>query len=221
MISLGSGNVRGNAYFDSVKNVIYISDVETEKDKAVIAHEICHYLSDGKTDAAGIRIGDFWSGQYFIEGCTTYLSSKVYPFPEKLSVYEFETHCAEMIAQAYGEDEFIKCYFNGDMENIREDFNKTLENIYPNEMYEKQVSLTPFDVYVGNLNMYYLLLNSITPEEMQGQVEFLGALVDSCEETSQIYNSLKGKDASSLTKNFVDNEFMIPWSMITHLAQMK
>ena len=213
-----SANMQVDGY--SFKNNIYVRPgaVLTESGKALIAHEVCHYLGNLTYEEQNYSFG-----KSFNEGVTNYLSTQVYSFPEEECIYEYETHVAKMFASAIGEEELRKCYFNSDVETLRSDFNETMKDIYPRHerMQDSNIKVTAFDIFVGNLDWYSINLAIIAPgPSFIATKEMIGKLVNSCEEEMLKYNEQKGVDARELTRQLVSNEKKIAWSMISKFNEM-
>lgn len=217
-------NIEVYAWYDKKKDMVIINpsfDPNKQNDVAVVAHELIHYLSDnGSEEVNSYMIENYQFGTKFLEGATNYLSTQVYPFEKGLCMYEYETHCAELMANAIGEDMFRTCYFTNNIEELRKDFNETLSDIYPNDVRVKDyedIKFTAFDILVGNIDMYYLYLATITDflEEKQ-----LFKIANSCEEELLMYNKKKGKDATEITSNFLKNEQKISWSYFSKFSEI-
>lgn len=200
-------------HYDREKNVIFVSEDVDDKEMfiAVVAHEICHYLVNKEEFAGyGYMVEDYTFGTQLEEGCTNYISTKVYPFPKGTCVYEYETHCAEILANAYGEEKFVEDYFNHDFQSIRDDFNTALKDVYPDCDGTEYVpiKMTTFDVFAGNLELYNACLNI-------SDTNGLRMCANSCEEQLLKYSQQKGKDSTKYTRLLIDNQYMIPWSRVT------
>lgn len=209
----GSINVTGKYFRDM--NVIYIVE---DFEEATVAHEMVHYLSgEGLIYVSnGMQFG-----RLFDEGVTNYLSTRIYEFPEEgYCVYELETHQAEMLASIIGEDKLAEAYFSGDITILRDEFNATLRDIYENEIVEG-VELTPFDVYVGCIDAYFMFLSNIE-YDTEVIIDYISMEADTIESMMMMYGRQKGKESElkELVKNLIANEEMIAWSYYTSFSEM-
>ena len=210
-------NVR--AYYDSNNKTVYIKTgfSKNKNDIATVCHELLHYLSDNG-EGAYYTVGKYRLGNKFLEGVTNYLSTQIYEFDGSTSIYEFETHVAKMFANAFGEDNLRKSYFTNDWSSLKADFDALMCEYYPNEEYEEE-TFSPFDVFMGNMNTYNLLLSVIDvfPESMQDIIK----VCDSCEEEIYLYNSVKGnKDSAEvIIKDFLKND-NLGITSFTHFKQI-
>lgn len=201
--------------YDEQLNVIYI----TPKFKdATVAHEMMHYLSgDGlKYTSSGKRFG-----RAFSEGVTNYLSTKLYKFPaEGYSIYELETHQAEMLATVIGDEKLAEAYFTGDITSLREDFNSTLSDWYKNEILQ-EVELTPFDTYVGCIDAYFMFLSNIE-NDPENIINYISIEADTIESMMLAYGKKKGKEneLKEVVHKLIENEQMISWSYYTSFSEM-
>ena len=198
--------------------------------KATIAHELLHYLSDNGNEAGpGLRYcsqGQLM-GATLDEGVTNYLSTLVYPFPDYVCVYEFETHAAEQLALAVGEDKLAEAYFKSDILAIKEAFDNSLKETYKTITVEEYKStnmegivLSPFDIFTGTLNAYNYFLSSISMYTSNLNYAMLQA--ETAEEMLMFYGSVNGveeKMKQNLTK-FLESENQITWTYYTRLEEL-
>lgn len=201
--------------YDKQLNVIYITP---KFEEATVAHEMMHYFSgDGlRYTFNGKRFGKFFS-----EGVTNYLSTKLYPFPDEVySIYELETHQAEMLATVIGDDKLAEAYFTGDITSLREDFNSTLSDWYGNVILE-DVELTPFDIYVGCIDAYFMFMTFID-EDTETVIEYISLEADTIESMMLAYGIKKGKseEQKKLINKLLQNEDRISWSYYTSFSEM-
>ncbi len=215
----GSSSMEIHGLYSYKYQTIFVSDDFSTNSIPVIAHEMLHYLSDNNDAMLGCKYE--YQGKCFgyslSEGLTNYFSSKVYPYPESSCVYEYETHIASLLAEAFGEEKLLSCYISSDITALKNDFNTTLSEIYTDEVVYG-VRLSAFDVFVDNLEYYAILLNVI--EEINPQMLF--NLVNSEEETLLNYCQYKGKEKefSELTKTFLLNETLISWSYYSKIPEI-
>lgn len=200
--------------YDRVTGVIYVT---RNFEEATVAHEMLHYLS-GDGFRYNIEGNEF--AVHFSEGVTNYLSTKLYPFPDGYSVYELETHQAQMLATAIGEDNLAKAYFFEDITSIRDDFNSTLQNFYANETIIG-VGLTPFDIYVGCIDAYSMFMTFID-EDPETVIEYISLEADTIESMMLVYGIKKGKgeELKKLISKLLQNEDGISWSYYTSFSEM-
>ena len=210
---------RGNTIF--VKEELFSTGDENAR--ATIAHEIVHYLGSMVYEEHECLFGNALN-----EGITNYLSTQVYRFPEGTSVYEYETHCAKMIANAFGEEKLRKSYFNSNVQDLREDFNNALKGIYPK--YESisvenvNKKITSFDVFTNNLDFYFLILKNLENQDGVSIAEkksWLSSMMNCCEEELLVYNEQKGMDATEITRQLLEDPAVyIPFDKMTEFASM-
>lgn len=119
--SASSMNVMAR-YSPELKTVIIAKNFG-EEGKSYLCHEYFHYLSDNKDDnSLGFEYlidsnkETYLVGHGLNEGVTNFFSTKVYKHPEGTCIYEFETHIADMLSVAYGEEELWNYFINGDIE---------------------------------------------------------------------------------------------------------
>lgn len=228
---VSSGNsIMVTATYNSEKNVIYLFSDLDEYTTSTLAHEYIHYVADVLGNKSSMCNGfrydknGYALGKYFNEGACNYISTKVYPHPKDTSIYEYETHIASLFATAIGEKEFTEAYFNGDLETLRLDFNKTIESIYPCENFEGS-EFDQFDTLIATQEAYYNFLNIIdTNPELLTPAVF--QLINSMEETMFIYGTQKGvkSEMQEITRTFLDNSYRIDWdgfSQIKQIAEIK
>ena len=121
--------------------------------KAIIAHELCHYMSDsGKYVGFEYELNQYTlTGHYLTEGINTYLATQLYPEDEPF--YEFENHVAKLIALTYGDKNLSSDFFKADVNGLRDDFNEAVKDTYSNlKLYG--IKATPFDILCGSLDAY-------------------------------------------------------------------
>ena len=216
-----------NVYAYCRENTVFVKEelFSTGDDnvKATIAHEIVHYLGCLIYEEHECELGNA-----FNEGVTNYLSTQVYTFPEGTSVYEYETHCAKMIANAYGEEKIRESYFNSNVQNLRDDFNNAVKGSYPEyeEISVENVNkkITSFDVFVNNLEFYLIILNRLQNQDgvsVSEKKSWITKILNSCEEELLFYNQQKGTDGTQITKDLLENPTVyIPFGEITEFASM-
>lgn len=108
--------------------VLYLIE---ESHDGVIAHELCHYLSDnGKLGGLFYQTDNVILGRYLNEGVTNYFSTKIFPHNEYYTIYEYETHIARILSIAYGEENLKNAFFSGNPEELRVDINECLQKYY-------------------------------------------------------------------------------------------
>lgn len=122
--------------------------------EGVIAHELCHYLSDnGELGGMHYQAGNIILGRYLDEGITNYFSTKLFPHDEYYSIYEYETHVAKILAMIYGEENLQNAYFSGNPEELRNDINACIQEYYEvyhlngTPMYAFEAMATSLDTY--------------------------------------------------------------------------
>lgn len=210
----GSSSIEITGKYDDKTGIIYVT---SNFEAATLAHEMLHYLS-----GEGVKYTVEGKGfaVYFNEGVTNYFSTKVYPFTEEYTVYELETHQAQMLATAIGEDELAKAYFSGDVTNIKNDFNSSLQNVYGNEIL-MDLELTPFDTYVGSLDAYFMFM-MFMDEDPETAIEYISLEADTTESMMLLYGIKKGKAEAEkeLISKLIQNERVITWSYYTSFPEM-
>ena len=191
--------------YDIKTGVIYVT---SNFEEATVAHEMLHYISP---NGIKYKIEENGFAVYFNEGVTNYLSTRIYPFPDGYAVYELETHQAQMLATAIGEDNLAKAYFSEDITGIRDDFNSTLQNFYANETVIG-VELTPFDIYIGCIDAYFMLMAFIN-EDPETAIEYISLEADTIESMMLAYGVKKGKgeEQKKLISKLLQNEDRISW----------
>lgn len=141
--------------------VLYLVDSNEE---GVIAHELCHYLSDNTSLGMYYQIDDILVGRYLNEGVTNYFSTQYFQYDQYYVTYEFETHVAKLLSIIYGEDNLRNAFFSGDVSKLREDFNSVMEKYYGVcHVSDTDINLTPFDAMACCLDTYtYAYLEMMT-----------------------------------------------------------
>ena len=135
---------------------IYVDfKAETNKLKADIAHELVHYLTDKGNGTVGFMYTldsdkNYCLGSTLTEGFTEYFSSK-YAKHEQ-TYYPYEVHVAKMLVLCYGET-LQNDFFEANIDNLRNDFNKCLKKYYQDVLCESIV-FTPFDIFNSSLGLY-------------------------------------------------------------------
>ena len=134
--------------------VIYLIE---ESNDGVIAHELCHYLSDnGKLGGFFYQTENIVLGWYLNEGITNYFSTKYFPYhDEYYMIYEYETHVAKILSIIYGEENMKNAFFSGDPEGLRNDMNACLEKYY--EVYllnDTGIPMYAFEAMATSLDTY-------------------------------------------------------------------
>lgn len=206
------------AVYYPVTKTIYISDYipcSSSDMKALVAHEIMHYFSDNEK-SVGFKyyMDNNLLGNSLNEGVANYFSTKLYPIDVHFSLYEYETHIANLFAMAFGEEELLKAFLSSDIESLKADFNSALSDVYPEEQIG-DITLTPFDMFANNFDLYeYNLMRS---DDEHFQVSFLFA--NSTEEMLKFYCESKDlKNAfSDETNNFLEYKSIIPWKDFSYL----
>ena len=172
-------------------NVLYF--LIDDSHDALVAHELCHYLSDAGNGRVGFFhhvSGNNYTGHYLTEGITNHFSQKVCPFrlSDGLAIYSFETHIAKMLSIIYGEKYLEKDFFAANVENLRRDFNTALQDSYGRLVQDCDV----FDAFCGCIDAYTLNMlyayNTLEPKALSN----FQLLAIGIEEMLLIYASKKG-----------------------------
>ena len=150
--------------------VLYLTE---ESGEGVIAHELCHYLSDNST-----YVGTFYTidnivlGKYLNEGITNYFSTQKFQHDEYYTVYEYETHIGKILSIVFGEENLKNVFFNGDVSSLREDFNNSVKKYYETSSVKgTDIKFEPFDVMASCLDTYsYAYMQAMT-STMYGNVD--------------------------------------------------
>lgn len=215
------------SYNPEKKTIFLFSDLD-DYSISILAHEYIHYVADMLNNSSmyqGFRYdkNGYAMGKYFDEGACNYISTRVYPHPDDTSVYEYETHVANLFAVAIGEKEFANAYFYGDLDMLRLDFNKAIENIYPCENFEGN-EWNQFDTFIATQETYFNFLQIIdTNPDLIRPAVF--QMVNSMEETMFFYGKQKNVKShmQKIIKSFLDNSYMIDWngySQIKKIAEL-
>lgn len=221
----GYGTIEVDAFYTEYADTITWVEGTLSEQESIAAHEVLHYLSDNG-EFVGIRynICGYSAGSSLDEGITNLFSTQYFPHQDGLCIYEFETEVAELFSIIYGE-EFEKIYFSSNVESLKEDFNKDVQDIYfgiDYEFYNGEVAfLTPFDILVGSLNAYTnsLMLIEQNPEE---HIVVVMSQVDMITEMMLYYAKANGKEkeVKKSLKEFVKNEKMIAWSEYSSILEI-
>lgn len=142
--------------------VLYLTENSGE---GVIAHELCHYLSDNSTYGGTFyAIDNIVIGRYLNEGITNYFSTQKFQHDEYYVVYEYETHVAKVFSIIFGEENLKNVFFNGDVSPLREDFNNSLKKYYgTTSVNDTDIKFEPFDIMASCLDTYsYVYLEAMT-----------------------------------------------------------
>lgn len=142
--------------------VLYLTE---DSGEGVIAHELCHYLSDNSTYGGTFyAIDNIVVGRYLNEGITNYFSTQKFQHVEDYTVYEYETHIAKVLSIIFGEENLKSVFFNGDVSPLREDFNNSLKKYYGTSLVDDtDIKFEPFDVMASCLDTYtYAYMEAIT-----------------------------------------------------------
>lgn len=212
----GSNSLVVSGMYDG-KNTIYLGEKFSEKEISIICHELCHYISgDG---LKYVIDGKYVTGNSLNEGFTNYFSTKVYPHNDNKCIYEFETFIASQLVTILGEEQAKEIFFHGGVNNLRDDFNISLEEIYPNEKLTEGLS-TPFDTMCSTLNFYNIFLANINenPEMIQNAM----TAAECVEEMILKYAEQKEKkqECQEMLKEFLMNEQQIRWTFFSNLDKM-
>lgn len=191
--------------------VLYLTE---DSGEGVIAHELCHYLSDNST-YCGIdyAIDNIVLGRYLNEGITNYFSTQKFQHVEDYTVYEYETHIAKVLSIIFGEENLKNVFFNGDVSPLREDFNNSLKKYYgTSSVKDTNIKFEPFDVMVSCLDTYtYAYMQAMTGAIYGNVDKELVALslaeAQSVEEMLVFYAKEKGmeKEVQEEILSFLDN----------------
>lgn len=210
----------------SYKGIIYIAKETFESDdiKAIIAHEMCHALSYNSDDRQGLYYSKqtVKLGNCFDEGVTNWLSSRVFPYTKETEaeIYLLETHWAEMLSIAFGEENLAKAYFDNDVESLENDFNNALDSYYPTTLEYEGIQLSIFDVWattITNADMYSTLMYYYN-----GLDKLARDALNSTEETLLFYGREKGvsDEMVSCVKALMDeNPFIVEITDFTKLVR--
>lgn len=218
------------ATYNAEKKTIFLFSDLDDYSTSILAHEYIHYVADVLDNKSSMCQGfrydknGYAMGKYFDEGACNYVSTRVYPHPNDTSIYEYETHVANLFAVAIGEKEFAKAYFYGDVDTLRLDFNKAVETIYPCENFEGN-EWDQFDTLIATQEAYFNFLKIIdTNPDLLRPAVF--QMVNSMEEMMFFYG--KQRDVKSqmqeITRTFLKNSYMIDWagfSEIEKIAEIK
>lgn len=152
------------------EGVLYLTEDSKE---GVIAHELCHYLSDNsKYCGTFYAIDDIVVGRYLNEGITNYFSTQKFQHVEDYDVYEYETHVAKVLSIIFGEENLKNVFFNGDVSNLREDFNNSLRKYYGiSSVNHTDIKFEPFDVMASCLDTYSYAYLQVMTGVMYGNVD--------------------------------------------------
>lgn len=199
------------------EKTIYLREGFSRKDISVGCHELCHYLSG---DGVKYFIGEkYVTGSALNEGFTNYFSTRLYPHPKMQSVYEFETFVASQFVAIVGEEVAEKMYFHGAISELRDDFNNSLKDIYPDEEVEDVIS-TPFDTLCGTMQAYSYSMSMV--DENQEFVDYAMMCVDCIEEMILNYAEQKGEktECQKMLGEFLMAEQAITWTQFSNLGMM-
>lgn len=150
--------------------VLYLTE---DSGEGVIAHELCHYLSDNSTYSGTFyAIDNIVLGRYLNEGITNYFSTQKFQHVKDYSVYEYETHIAKVLSIIFGEENLKNVFFNGDVTPLREDFNNSLKKYYgTSSVDDTDIEFEPFDVMASCLDTYSYAYMQVMTGTMYGNVD--------------------------------------------------
>lgn len=183
--------------------------------EGVIAHELCHYLSDnGEVEGMHYQAEDIIIGRYFNEGITNYFSTKLFPHDEYYSIYEYETHVAKLLAIIYGEENLQNAYFSGNPEGLRNDINACIQEYY--EVYHLNgVPMYAFEAMATSIDTYtmaylYAVQGPAVDEFYYEDIALSNAEAQSVEEMLLFYAREKGveKEVKKEIKSFMDSNIL-------------
>lgn len=138
--------------------------------EGVIAHELCHYLSDNGTYGGVIyQVDDIVLGVYLNEGITNYFATREFKHSEYYNVYEYETHVATLLAIIFGEENLKKVFYSGDVTALRDDFNNAVKKYYGTSVVkDTDIEFEPFDAMASCLETYTLSYADAVNEALHG-----------------------------------------------------
>lgn len=212
----GTTDEEGGTLAEYNNGILYLTE---NSHSGVIAHEICHYLSDnGDHEGVFYQTDNVTLGRYLNEGVANYFSSKVYPHDEYYMIYEYETHVAKLLVIVFGEENLRNAFFNGDPEGLRNDINECLQKyyeVYPLKgvgipMYAFEAMLTSLDTYSIAYNYY--IQGFIAGKDYQEDMALSFKEAQSVEEMLVFYAREKGveKEVKKEIKQFL-NSSIIPF----------
>lgn len=198
--------------------VLYLIE---ESQDGVIAHELCHYLSDnGKLDGLFYQTDNVILGRYLNEGVTNYFSTKIFPHNEDhYTIYEYETHVAKILSIVYGEEKLKNAFFSGNPEELREDINECLQKYY--EVYpliDAGIPMYAFEAMATSLDTFskayaYALQEFAAGQDYREDVALSLREAQSVEEMLVFYAREKGveKEVKKEIEQFL-NSSLVPFN---------